>query len=96
MDLTDVPTYFSELTGINVTTAQLILSVVIICMLLFPYLILAHKEPSPLISIFLVFIGLAISLGLGWAPFWIMIMLMVITGSALALLGAKTVTGNGG
>ena len=93
--MTDIPDYFATLTGINETTAQLILSLVIICICLFPYLILAHKNPSPLISLIMVFIGESISLGLGWSPFWVMIMFMVLTGGSIAVLGAKSVTGGG-
>lgn len=93
MSLEDVPLYFSEFTGINETTAQLILSIIIIVAILFPYLILAHKNPSPLISLILVFLGESVTLGLGWSPFWIMIMFMLLTGLGVAALGAKAVTG---
>lgn len=95
MSLTDVPSYLSDLTGMNETTAQLILSIGVICLLLFPYLVLASKNPSPMISLILVFIGESISLGLGWSPFWIMIMFMVLTASGVAMLGAKGVIGEG-
>jgi len=93
MSLEDVPLYFSDYTGINETTAQLILSIIIICAVLFPYLVLAHKNPSPMISFMLIFVGEAITLGLGWSPFWLMIMFMVLTALGVALLGAKGVTG---
>ena len=93
MSLEDVPSYFSIATGINETTAQLILSLVLVCIPLFSYLILAHKNPSPMISLIMVFMGEAISLGLGWSPFWIMLMFMVLTAAGIAFLGSKTVTG---
>jgi uncharacterized membrane protein len=93
MSLEDVPSYFAIITGLNETTAQLILSLVIICIVLFPYLILAHNNPSPMISLLLLFLGEAITLGLGWSPFWIMIMFMVLTSAGIAVLGARTVTG---
>ena len=95
MSLTDVPSYFSDATGINETTAQLILSVVVICIILFPYLIIARDKPSPMISLLFVFIGESITLGLGWSPFWIMIMFMVLTALGVATLGAKAVVGGG-
>ena len=94
MSLEDVPEYFADITGMNETTAQLILSIAVICLLLFPYLILASKNPSPMISLFLVFVGESISLGLGWSPFWLMIMFMVLTAAGVAVLGAKGVTGD--
>jgi hypothetical protein len=91
--LEDVPAYFAAMTGLNETTAQLILSLVVICIVLFPYLILAHNNPSPMISLLLLFLGEAITLGLGWSPFWIMIMFMVLTAAGIAVLGARSVTG---
>lgn len=93
MSLEDVPSYLADTWGINETTAQLILSIAVICLLLFPYLVLASKNPSPMISLILVFIGESITLGLGWSPFWIMIMFMVLTAAGVAVLGAKGVVG---
>ena len=77
----------------NETTAQLILSIFIIFLILLPYVILTKGEPNPLVSIMLVFIGLSIALGLGWAPFWIMIMMIVVFVAGVAYLGTKGVTG---
>ena len=95
MDITDIPAYFSGITGMNETTAQLILSVFIIFLILLPYVILTKGEPNPLISLMLVFIGLSIALGLGWAPFWIMVMMIVVLVAGVAYLGTKGVTGGG-
>jgi uncharacterized membrane protein len=95
MSLEDIPSYFAIYTGINETTAQLLFSLIIIFAILVPYLILAHKNPSPMISLLLLFLGEAITLGLGWSPFWLMIMFMVLTSAGIAVLGARTVTGGG-
>jgi len=93
MDITDIPSYFSGITGMNETTAQLILSVFLIFLILLPYVIITKGEPNPIVSIMLVFIALSIALGLGWAPFWIMIMMIVIFASGMAYLGSKVMTG---
>ena len=95
MDVTNIPSYFADLTGMNETTAQLILSVFIIFLLLLPYVILTKGQPNPLVSLMLVFIGLSIALGLGWAPFWVMIMMIVILAAGVAWLGTRGVTGGG-
>jgi len=87
MSLTEIPSYFSDFTGINETTAQLILSIIIIVAILFPYLVLAHKKPSTTISLILVFLGECVVLGLGWMPFWIMIMTICVTALSIAWLG---------
>ena len=96
MTITDIPSYFAGITGMNETTAQLILSVFVIFILLLPYVIVTKGEPNPLVSLMLVFIGLSIALGLGWAPFWIMLMMIVILVAGVAYLGAKGVTGGSG
>jgi len=95
MSITDIPAYFSEITGMNETTAQLLLSIFIVFLLLFPYIILTKGQPNPIVSLMLVFIGLSIALGLGWAPFWIMIMMIVVLVAGVAMLGTKGVTGGG-
>ena len=95
MSITDIPAYFSEITGMNETTAQLILSIFIVFLLLLPYIILTRGNPNPIVSLMLVFIGLSIALGLGWAPFWIMIMMIVVLVAGVAMLGTKGVTGGG-
>jgi hypothetical protein len=93
--MTDIPSYFADITGMNETTAQLLLSIFIIFLLLLPYVILTRGNPNPIISLMLVFIGLSIALGLGWAPFWIMIMTIVVLVAGVAMLGTKGVTGGG-
>jgi len=95
MSITDIPAYFSEITGMNETTAQLILSIFIVFLLLLPYIILTRGNPNPIVSLMLVFIGLSIALGLGWAPFWIMIMMLVILVAGVAFVGTKGATGGG-
>ena len=96
MTITDIPSYFAGITGMNETTVQLILSVFIIFLLLLPYIILTKGEPNAIVSLMLVFIGLSIALGLGWAPFWIMLMMIVILIAGVAYLGSKGVTGGSG
>jgi len=95
MDITDIPSYFADITGMNETTAQLILSIFIIFLLLLPYIILVKGHPNPIVSLMLIFIGLSIALGLGWAPFWIMIMMIVVLVAGVAYLGTRGVTGGG-
>jgi len=89
MSLEDIPSYFADAVGINVTTAESILSIIIIIAILFPYLVLARKNPSPTISLILVFLGECVILGLGWMPFWIMIMTICATALSIAWLGGK-------
>lgn len=96
MVMTDVPSYVAGITGMSEITVQLLLSVLIITILLFPYLILAKDKSNGFVIIILIFIGESISLSLGWSPFWLMLMFMVILSASVAILGTKGVTGNGG
>lgn len=96
MVFTDIPSYVADLVGMNETTAQLILSIIIICCLVFPYLILAKDKPNGFVLIILIFVGESIALGLGWSPFWLMLMFMVLLAGAVATLGTKAVVGDGG
>jgi len=95
MSVTDIPSYFAGITGINETTAQLILSIFVIFLLLLPYIIIMKGNPNPMVSLMVVFIGLSIALGLGWAPFWLLIMMIVILAAGVAYLGTRGVTGDG-
>ena len=89
MSLEDIPSYFADAVGINITTAASILSIIVIIAILFPYLVLAHKKPSTTISLILVFLGECVVLGLGWMPFWIMIMTISVTALSIAWLGGN-------
>lgn len=93
MSLTEIPSQFATYFDINVTTAQLIISLAVIMFLLLPTMILARGKNAPMIWLIMVFFGEAITLGLGWSPFWVMIMLMALTAAGIAFLGSKAVTG---
>lgn len=93
MSMTEVPSYFADMTGLNETTAQIILSLVIICMILFPYLVASKGKPDTTISFILIFVALAISTGLGWSPFWLILICITIIALGWAMFGAKATTG---
>lgn len=93
MSMTDVPSYFANMTGLNETTAQIILSLVVIFIILLPYLVASKGKPDMTISFVLLFVGLAISVGLGWSPFWLIIMVIAIVALGWAYLGARTTSG---
>jgi hypothetical protein len=89
LSLEDIPSYFSEFTGINETTAQLILSLAVIFAVLLPVMVLSRGKNATTIWLIAVFLGECIVLGLGWLPFWIMIMTIAVTVLAIAWLGGK-------
>jgi len=93
MSLEDIPSYFADATGINETTAQLILSLVIIFTLLIPTMYLSRGKNAVTIWLIMTFLGECVVLGLGWLPFWIMIMTIAITVLGIALTTSKAIGG---
>jgi hypothetical protein len=85
----ELPTWLADAWGINETTAQLILSITVILMLLLPVMVLSRGKNAPTIWLITVFFGECIVLGLGWLPFWIMIMTICVTVLSIAWLGGN-------
>ena len=93
MSFQDVPAVFADYLGINEITGQLLLSLVVIFTLLLPTMYLAKGENALSIWLIAVFLGECIVLGLGWLPFWVMIMTIAMTALAIAIIGAKAIGG---
>ena len=92
MSLEDIPSQFADYFGITEATAQVILSVVIMFAILLPALYLSRANKT--ISLISIFFSLAICVGLGWLPFWMIIMVVAMVAMAIALLGSRAVTGS--
>lgn len=93
MSLEDIPQNFADYFGINLTTAELILSVTVIFMILLPTMYLARGRNAVTIWLIVTFLGECIVLGLGWLPFWIMIMTIAVTVLAIAVVGSRAIGG---
>jgi len=93
MSLEDIPADFATYFGINETTAQLILSLCVICTILFPVMYLSRGRNALTIWLITTFIGECIVLGLGWLPFWIMVMTIAITVLAIAIKSSGAIGG---
>ena len=89
MSLEDIPSYFSDVTGVTEAVAQVILCLIVTFAILFPYLIIAHKKPSPMISLIMVFLASCLCVGLGWAPLWLLIGEVCMMAIAMAFLGSN-------
>jgi len=93
MSLNDIPTYFADIAGTTEAVAQIILSIIVIFAFLCPYLVVAHKKPSPMISLILVFLAECFLVGVGWLDIWVLIMSALMCAFAVAFLGSK-ITGD--
>ncbi len=93
MSLEDIPSAFADAVGINEGTAQMILSVVVIFSLLLPTMLLARGKNATMIYLIMLLFGELICVGFGWMPFWVLIATVCMMALAVAMLGAKVVTG---
>ena len=94
MSLEDVPLAFAETFGINLLSAQVILSITVIFALLLPVMILARGKNVTVIYIFMFFLAECLLVGIGWLNFWILIATVVLMAFGVATLGAGGVLGD--
>jgi hypothetical protein len=95
MGLEDIPQAFADAVGINLATAQVILSIAIIFALLLPTMLLARGKNATTIYLIMVFLAECLLVGLGWMPFWILIATVGMMAIAIASLGTGVVMGEG-
>ena len=91
--LEDIPAYFADFMGISLEAAQVILSIVVILAVLLPTMYLARGTRAITIEIVMLFLCECLLVGIGWLPFWILIATIAVMAIAIALLGARVVTG---
>ena len=93
MSLEDIPSAFADAVGINEGTAQVILSIVVIFTLLLPTMLLARGKNATMIYLIMLLLAECLLVGLGWMPFWILIATVAMMAVAIAMFGARVVTG---
>ena len=93
MSLEDIPQTFADAVGINLATAQVILSITIIFALLLPTMLLARGKNATTIYLIMLLLAECLLVGLGWMPFWILIATVCMMAMAIAFLGAGVVVG---
>lgn len=93
MSLEDIPSAFADAVGINEGTAQMILSISVIFSLLLPTMLLARGRNATMIYLIILLLAECLLVGLGWMPFWILIATVAMMAVAVAMFGAKVVTG---
>lgn len=93
MSLEDIPSAFADAVGINEGTAQMILSIAVIFSTLLPTMLLARGRNATMIYLIILLLTECLLVGLGWMPFWILIATVAMMAVAIAMFGAKVVTG---
>ena len=91
--LESIPVWFADAMDINLATAQVILSIVVLLTVLLPTMYLSRGSKSTTIELVMLFLVESMLVGIGWMPFWILIATVAVMAMAIALLGTKLVTG---
>lgn len=86
----DIPAWLAAAWGINLVTAQVILSIAVIFAILLPVMLLSKNTTTQIIMFF---IAECLLVGLGWLPFWILIGTIALMALAIAFLGSSAITG---
>jgi len=87
----DIPSWLSTAWSIDLVSAQIILSTAVIMALVLPVLVLGKDHEASLpIGVVMAFLGMATCIGLGWLPFWIMIVSVAIIALAMAVGAGKS------
>jgi len=91
--LEEIPQSFADYFDINLLSAQVILSIVVIFMVLLPTMILAKGKNATIIYLFMFLLAEALLVGLGWLSFWILIATVAMMALAIAVIGTEAITG---
>lgn len=93
MQIESIPTWFSDYWDISLEAAQVILSIAVLIAILVPVMFFAKGSHAAAIELIFLFLGESLLVGIGWLPFWVMIATVAVMAVALAIFGAKAVTG---
>ena len=94
MSLEEIPSQLADFFGITEASAQVILSIVLIFMVLLPVMYLT-KGKTLTIYLIVFFLVETVCIGIGWMPYWVMIATVAMMAIALAFLGSEAITGEG-
>jgi len=94
--LEDIPTLFGTAWGIDLISAQLIISIFVIMAAVLPIMIIRIQRGSLNslnVEILFAFMAMALCVGLGWLHFWIIIVSIVLVAAAAAIFGTEFILG---
>lgn len=93
--LEDIPDWFAAFFDISTEAAQAILSLVVFLAVLLPTLVLLarSKTNGVFISFVVSFITLAALVGIGWAPFWLLVASIAVLAIGYAMFARDAVLG---
>ena len=91
--LADIPSWMVTAWGINLVSAQIILSISVLFAFVLPILLLRKNRSGFNVEIVAALLAEIVCVGLGWLHYWVLIVTLVVVAIASALLGSKTIFG---
>lgn len=91
--LEDIPQWFADYFSINLGSAQVILSIMLIFTVLLPVLYFT-KGINITLDLIVIFLVECLCVGIGWMPFWVLIGTIAMMAMAIAFLGSNVVSGD--
>lgn len=92
--LESIPVWFADAMDINLATAQVLLSIVVLLTVLLPTMYLSRGNKSTILEIVMLFLVESMLVGIGWLPFWLLIATVALMALAIASLGTGIITGD--
>ena len=89
----EIPDWLATAWGINLTTAQVIISIIVIFAILLPTMYLSRGKNATMIYLMMALLAECLLVGLGWMPFWILIATVAIMSLGVAVVGTGAITG---
>lgn len=90
----DFPEAFADITGITEASAQVILSIIVLATVLLPVMYLSKGKKGTMLEAIFAFLTLTMLVGIGWAPFWLLITTMLVMAVVVAMFGTSAITGS--
>lgn len=94
MSLESIPTWFSDTMVISLEAAQAILSMSVFLAVLLPVLYFNRGRKGFTIELIMIFLIESVLVGIGWLPFWLLVMTIGAVALAIAFVGSGAVTGD--
>lgn len=93
MSLTAIPSYLSDNLNIPFAAAQTLLSMVVICAVIFPILYFNRERKGFAIEIFVFLLLEGVLVGIGWLNFWFLAATVALMAMTIGYFGSQIVTG---
>lgn len=79
IDVSQVPQRIADMLGLPLLAGQMLISIIFMCLLMFPAMLLTNKWASQSLAVLVVGIGsMGFLIAAGWLPYWFMLIIALI------------------